>query len=678
VTEARRESNRTFAGMVAPRRGKRINGAYVGPGAFELQAGAERAALLDFLAVHAAHTSELDARLHALATNTPELAPLVDEAPEQRGERERLMEELLRHAIEDGAWVEHDRELRSFGLRHARLGVRVEAWFDVARLVRELHSGWIFAAYPSEPTRALAALQAMTRWADGALAIITRAYVDAKDDERQRVMLESRMKSEFLANMSHELRTPLNAIMGFTELLHDGLAGEVDATQQEFLGDILASGRHLLRLVNEVLDLAKIEAGRVQLRPDDIDLPALVAEVRAVLATMASKKRVAIDVDIDPVVGALHLDPAKLKQVLYNYLSNALKFTHEGGRVVVRVRPVGSEHFCLEVEDTGIGIDEADLARLFIEFSQLEDGTRGHVGTGLGLALTRRLVEAQGGSVGVRSVRGSGSTFHAILPRRLPAVASPSQVDMVAVAADAPRLLVVQDDAHDRDRLVSTLGTAGFAIEIVTTGLEAIQRLGQRSVDAVAIDLLLPDMSALEVLRKIRSSKANRTTPVVLLTACETYISGLPLDDFLVKPLSSDKLVTALQSAGIGRGAAGAVLIVDTEPHALDASTAALTRAGLRTRAATSHAEAEAICESDWPRALIIDVSSGQSDGLALVARLAAHATERDLVLPAVVWTASALTDEHLRQLRTAAISLCAEAPPLADVIARTLQDRSV
>jgi PAS domain S-box-containing protein len=228
----------------------------------------------------------------------------------------------------------------------------------------------------------------------------------------------NRLKSEFLANMSHELRTPLNAIIGFSEIMHDGKVGEISSEHKEFLGDILTNAKHLLQLINDVLDLAKVESGRMRFDPEPVQLNRIVSEVRDGLRTMASRKDIAVAIEVDPSLDDIVADASKLKQVLYNYLSNALKFTPDGGHVTVRAMAAGPVHYRLEVEDTGIGIEPEDLDRLFSEFRQLDTGaSKQYQGTGLGLALTKRIVEAQGGSVDVASVAGHGSTFGAVLPR---------------------------------------------------------------------------------------------------------------------------------------------------------------------------------------------------------------------------------------------------------------------
>jgi PAS domain S-box-containing protein len=222
-------------------------------------------------------------------------------------------------------------------------------------------------------------------------------------------------KSRFLASVSHELRTPLNGIIGFSELLYDGKAGELGPEHREILGDILSSARHLLQLISDILDLSKVEAGRMEFHPESSVLDPLVQEVRDVIRPLADRKQIRLSSEVPQGFAAV-LDRSRFKQILYNYLSNAVKFTPQGGCVSVRILP--SEHtFRLEVEDNGIGISPEETSRLFQDFQQLPN-RKAEQGTGLGLALTRHIVEAQGGTVGVRSTPGTGSIFSAVLPRK--------------------------------------------------------------------------------------------------------------------------------------------------------------------------------------------------------------------------------------------------------------------
>ena len=250
--------------------------------------------------------------------------------------------------------------------------------------------------------------------------LVSSAIRDITERKRLELRMQeaSRLKSEFLANMSHELRTPLNAIIGFADLMHKGKVGAVSPEHEEYLGDILTSSRHLLQLINDVLDLSKVESGKMEFRPERVDLTKLSGEVRDILRGLAASKRLQVNTRIDPEVATVVVDPSRVKQILYNYLSNAIKFTPEGGRIDIRIVAEGSDLFRIDVEDTGVGISEGDLGKLFVEFQQLDASiAKKYQGTGLGLALTKRLAEAHGGRVAVRSAPSEGSTFSVILPR---------------------------------------------------------------------------------------------------------------------------------------------------------------------------------------------------------------------------------------------------------------------
>ena len=249
---------------------------------------------------------------------------------------------------------------------------------------------------------------------------MNRALKLAKEQAEQSAKtaeVASRLKTEFLANMSHELRTPLNGIIGFTELIYSGKAGPLAAEHREYLGDVLTSAHHLLQLINDILDLSKIESGKMVFQPERINFKVLTLEVKEILSTLIDQKQLQFALELDNKLTTIFLDPRKLKQVIYNYLSNAIKFSPLRGQITIRIFPLDAHFFKLEVSDTGIGIRNEDLPRLFTKFLQLDSGTtKKYQGTGLGLALTQHIVEAQGGSVGVVSEFGKGSTFFAILP----------------------------------------------------------------------------------------------------------------------------------------------------------------------------------------------------------------------------------------------------------------------
>jgi protein-histidine pros-kinase len=237
------------------------------------------------------------------------------------------------------------------------------------------------------------------------------------EQQNERVAEAGRLQTMFLANMSHELRTPLNAVIGFAELLYDEQVGALSGQQKEFMQDILTSAQHLLSLINGMLDVARIEAGRMDFRPTTFALGPLLSEVRDSMRVLAAQRQLQLVVVLDPALVQVTTDALKLKQVLLNFVANAIKFTPEGGRVQIRAKPEGSDEFRLEVEDTGPGIPQDQIERLFVDFRQLDPShARSREGTGLGLALTKRIVEAQGGHVGVSSALGQGSVFYAVLP----------------------------------------------------------------------------------------------------------------------------------------------------------------------------------------------------------------------------------------------------------------------
>ena len=368
----------------------------------------------------------------------------------------------------------------------------------------------------------------------------------ALEETNRRVEAANRMKSEFLANMSHELRSPLNGIIGFSELLYDGRLGSVSDRQKEILGRVLNSARHLLQLINDVLDLSKVEAGRLEFHPESISSSKVILEVTGILGGLAAAKHIQFETQIEPEVATLFTDPGRLKQVLYNYVSNALKFTGEGGRVRVNLRAEGASEFRLEVSDTGVGIPQEDIGKLFIEFQQLDSGkAKRFQGTGLGLALTKRIVEAQGGRVGVESTPGAGSTFFAVL----------SRAGGGRVATLYPQVLIIEDERIERTLLKRMLEQENFAVETAATCAEAVAKCHHRSFDAITLDLLLPDGDGKQVLEEIRASEPNRTTPVIVISIVEEIEQvAIPgIQEVLRKPVRRENLIAALERAGLPR-----------------------------------------------------------------------------------------------------------------------------
>jgi PAS domain S-box-containing protein len=318
------------------------------------------------------------------------------------------VEELLPQALRDA----HRAHRAAFGL-----SPHIRSMAAGLKLVGRRRDG---SEFPVEVSLNPIATEPDRFWVVAAVRDVSdRLRREQLEREDQRAVDADRLKTMFLANMSHELRTPLNAIVGFAQLLYDQQVGPLTTQQRDFLGDILSGAQHLLDLINGMLDVARIEAGRMSFAPSTFAVRELMEEVRDSVRLLAAKKDLRMTLEVEQPLELVTVDALKLKQVLLNFVGNAIKFTPEGGRISLRARCQGSDAFRLEVEDTGPGIPTDQIDKLFVEFQQLESGlVRGQEGTGLGLALCKRIVEAQGGSVGVSSMPGHGSVFYAVLPLR--------------------------------------------------------------------------------------------------------------------------------------------------------------------------------------------------------------------------------------------------------------------
>ena len=389
-----------------------------------------------------------------------------------------------------------------------------------------------------------------------ALAIVNARLFREVQTKSAELEVASRHKSEFLASMSHELRTPLNAVIGFSEVLLDRLFGELNERQEEYLHDIRNSGRHLLELLNEILDLSKVEAGQMTLETTRFSVPSALEYTLSLVRERAAAHAVTLELRVADDVGSIDADELRFKQVVLNLVSNAVKFTRDGGHVSVSCRRVGDE-VQVEVTDDGIGIPPEDHARIFESFQQGGRGAPREEGTGLGLTLCRRLVELFGGRLWMESEVGIGSMFGFAIPaprRDLPRAG--------AAAGDGrPVVLLVDDDPASLDLVAAYLEDTPVRLLRAVDGEQALALTAQAVPAAVVLDIRLPHRNGWEVLADLKADPRTADVPVVVATIVDDRPRGLTLGaaEYLLKPIRRDDLVGALRRVGVIDPAPGPV-----------------------------------------------------------------------------------------------------------------------
>jgi signal transduction histidine kinase/DNA-binding response OmpR family regulator len=500
------------------------------------------------------------------------------------------------------------------------------------------------------------------RTPDGGTVVV---YTDITELKRRQDELEhaieraevaSRAKSSFLANMSHELRTPLNAIIGYGEMLHEQAA---ESGHEDYLADlqkIQDAGRHLLGLINDILDLSKIEAGKTDLFIEEVELAELAGEVRAIVEPLAARNGNKLELACADDAGSLRTDRTKLKQNLLNLLGNASKFTR-GGRVRLEIRREDEVSVAFVVSDTGIGMTPAQQAQLFQAFTQADaTTTRRYGGTGLGLAITKHFCDMLGGRIAVESTPGAGSVFTMTLPdiaaetpETEPAPAEPPP-PAASEPADAPLVMVVDDDPRARELLAAMLRTQGWGVAAVESGEAALAAARRRRPDAITLDVMMPHMDGWAVLAALKADPALADIPVVVVTILPDrgIAFSLGAAEFMTKPVDRTRLAAILRAAIAP--SAGPVLLVEDDAPTRDLTRRQLERLGVETAEAADGSDALAWLASNPPPALILlDLLMPRMDGFAFLDEVARRPELREI--PIVILTAVELSAAERERL---------------------------
>jgi signal transduction histidine kinase/CheY-like chemotaxis protein len=508
-------------------------------------------------------------------------------------------------------------------------------------------------------------LQLFQTLAGTASAVIqnTRLLAEIRAANEQLRELD-KLKSQFLANMSHELRTPLNSIIGFSRVILKGIDGPLTELQQQDLETIHSSGQHLLSLINDMLDQAKIEAGKMKIQPDYVDLGEIIQEAMTTATGLVKDKPVDLIADVPDDLPQVYGDQMRIRQVLLNLASNAAKFTYEGSITIRAVQlqadPATGEpsRVRVDVVDTGIGISPEDQAKLFEAFSQVDTSTtRRAGGTGLGLAISRQLIELHGGSMWVQSELGQGATFCFTVPLH-PLAKRAEAPALQPTTAERSVVLAVDDDQSVLNLYQRYLDKQGYTVIGLTSGQNVVEYVRQYKPVAVMLDIMMPDKDGWQVMAELKSNPDTRRVPVIMCSIVEEQNKGFSLGaaNYLVKPILEDDLVEALEHLN-GEGGIRDVLVVDDEPEYLDQIRSTLELTGAyQVRQASSGAEALEAIHSQPPDLLILDMVMPDLDGLDILTQL--RDDERTCNLPVLLLATDDLSDKERQRLTDQAVQL--------------------
>ncbi|HEU5000139.1 MAG TPA: response regulator, partial [Lapillicoccus sp.] len=456
----------------------------------------------------------------------------------------------------------------------------------------------------------------------------------------------SQHKSEFLASMSHELRTPLNAVIGFSDVLLERMFGDLNEKQEDYLRDIRDAGRHLLALLNDVLDLSKVEAGQMELAITTFDAATAFHYALSLVRERAAEHGIDLRLDVAPALQVIRADELRLRQVLLNLLSNAVKFTPDGGSVAVSAWLDGTD-LLVTVSDTGVGIPQTDQERIFDSFQQGGRFVVSSEGTGLGLTVTKRIVQLHGGRIWVTSAPGLGSSFGFSIPgQTVGAVREIPTVPEADLGDPRPAVLVVEDDERSGELVALHLTAAGLRPVVIRDGREGIAAVRSLRPVAVVLDIKLPGMSGWEILHALKSDPDIAGTPVVIVSVLPERGKGFALGaaDYLVKPVDREDLVHSVRRVvadATSRAAGRTIVVVDDDPMALELVRVTLEPQGWSVRVCERGADAVELVSSTQPSVVLVDLLMPETDGFAVIDALAGRPDTADI--PVVVLTAKSL-----------------------------------
>jgi CheY-like chemotaxis protein/two-component sensor histidine kinase len=453
--------------------------------------------------------------------------------------------------------------------------------------------------------------------------------------------------------MSHELRTPLNAIVGFSDLLAEQTAGQLNDKQKRFVNHIKQGSSHLLQLINDILDLSKIEAGQLELHCEDFHVAETLPEVLSTIRPLAMEKNIRVEQELQ-TSSPVFADRVRFKQILYNLLSNAVKFTPKGGRIDIHCLEI--ENFVrISVTDTGIGIRAEDQGVVFEEFRQIEGNTVApSEGTGLGLAITKRLVEQQGGKISLESETGKGSRFTFTLPigskisaEILPVGEPADRPGVTGASREKPLVLIVDDEVPSRELLASYLESE-YRIAVAESGAEAVKKARQLRPDAITLDVMMPGGTGFETLVALTKTPETANIPIIIVSIVDQKQVGFALGaaDYLIKPIRKPVLLETIRKHVLPHADDdAAILLVDDDPKTLELLEETLRSAGYETQSVQSGARALEVLSSKLVSAVLLDVLMPGMDGFEVIRHVRQQAALKDL--PIFVMTAKSLTQEE-------------------------------